>query len=371
MKKIWFTTIGIMGSLVVVASCGPSNTQDMDAHISTEDVAVTQVDAQVDHDAIIGGDGMVGCDPKNFTLQRSEPAEVYLVIDRSGSMALSGSAPPATRWDELYAAVDQVLTQFDGAIRFGLLSYPVDAECATSGPQVGVELDNRGVILHHMDIAIPAGGTPTKAALNNAAASLASLGNPTVPKFIILATDGGPNCNYMLSAPCACNTATQDYCCTSFPNTCDFGQMCLDETDTLAAIQSLYTNQGIATFVIGLAGTAEYETLLNAMAVAGGVPQQGGATDYYSAQNQAELASAMSTIAVSVISCVIELEEAPEFPDFVHIYMDGEEIAMEQGDGWSYTDGTNMTIEFNGAACDTLQDGMVHDVTATFACVVN
>ena len=79
------------------------------------------------------------------------------------------------------------------------------------------------------------------------------------------------------------------------------------------------------------------------------------------------------SIAVSFISCEILLEEPPDFPDLVHIYMDGVEVEWDgsQSAGWDYTDPSNMVIELFGAACDTLQDGDEHNLTATFACVVD
>ena len=39
------------------------------------------------------------------------------------------------------------------------------------------------------------------------------------PRFVVLATDGGPNCNYGLSATpaCACTSVAAAYCCTNPP----------------------------------------------------------------------------------------------------------------------------------------------------------
>ncbi|MFH2008158.1 MAG: hypothetical protein ABI333_16365, partial [bacterium] len=182
-----------------------------------------------------------------------------------------------------------------------------------------------------------------------------------------------PNCNYFLSADpeCLCTQAAPEHCCTNHPATCMFGFTCLDDDQTLTVIDDLRA-AGIDTVVIGLAGTAEYEALLNAMAVAGGRPQVGGSTDYYPAGNQAEILQALQTIAVTMISCEIVLEEPPDMPDLVRIYMDGIEVTRDQGqqNGWDYTDGSNTTIALYGDACDTLQNGDEHTLTATFACVV-
>lgn len=319
------------------------------------------------------GGGISGCDPQTFTLLQAPPAEVYLVIDRSGSMNEPGSNPSLSKWQELNEAVDLALSQYEGAVQFGVLMYPTGEECATSGPQVAPALGNRLGILHALGTAVPAGGTPTAAALNNASDSLGSINAPDSPKFLVLATDGGPNCNYGLSAnpSCSCSSAAADACCTNAPSPCYFGQSCLDDQKTLAVITALHT-QGIDTFVIGLQGSAQYENLLNLMAQAGGRPKQGGATSYYPANNPVDLQAALQTIAVSVISCQIDLGQAPDYPEGVLVYVDGNAVGRDTNkqNGWDYTDNTLTMIELYGTACDTLQDGTEHHVTATFQCQV-
>jgi hypothetical protein len=358
-----------------VAACGPSGNVGPRGDGGTGDGMAAQDSAAGDgpvYDGLAGPDGIQGCDPKAFTLQQSPPAEVYLVVDRSGSMNEPGSTPALTKWQELNGAVAPVLTQFEGAIHFGALTYPVDAECSVSGPQVKFGPHNRGAIMTHLTSQTPAGGTPTAAALNNASSSLRALGTSGSKKLVILATDGGPNCNYFLNASpsCACGLANAQFCCTNFPQSCLFGKNCLDDAHVLDVIADLRAN-GIDTVVIGLAGTGNFAELLDQMAIAGGRPNA-GTTYYYAANNQAELQAALQAIAVSVISCQIDLLEAPDDPDGVKVYLDGIELPhdVSHQSGWDYTDATRKKIEFHGAACQTLQDGQPHEVIATVPCVV-
>ena len=97
----------------------------------------------------------------------------------------------------------------------------------------------------------------------------------------------------------------------------------------------------------------------------------GSQTDYYAVTDQMSLLNAIKKIAVSVISCEIKLAAPPEYPDEVTIYIDGKEVPKDKANGWDYTDPNNQVIELFGMACDNLQDGSEHQVTATFDCEVN
>jgi hypothetical protein len=313
---------------------------------------------------------MEGCDPRNFILQQAPPPAVMLVVDRSGSMLEPGSTG-FSRWQELQNAMDVVLAQFASQIQFGLLMYPTGDQCQTPPAQLPPGLFHGAPILHYLSTAQPAGGTPTAAALRNAGQTLKDMA-PGQTHFMILATDGAPNCNYLNQLPCACSLSNSAYCCTNYPGACTASQLCLDDDETLQVLIGLGTS-GVETFVIGLDGTQEYVETLNAMALAGGRPQTGGATSYYAATNQTELTQALQSIAGSVLSCIIYLEEPPDFPDYVTIYVDGHEVPRDTSrqNGWDYTHPELTEIELFGQACETLQDGDPHQVTATFACVIN
>ena len=319
--------------------------------------------------------GITGCKPRSFSLKQASPSKVYLVVDRSGSMLEKGTGSKVTKWAEMQLAVSEVLKQFQGTVELGLLMYPVNDRCNAGGPQVLLGKSKINAILYELGKATPSGGTPTGSALNNAAQALRDLGSVSASKYIVLVTDGGPNCNYFLSAAtaCTCTYASAKYCCTSYPNTCYSGHTCLDETRTLKIIKDLHTKEKVSTFVIGLDGTAEYKTLLSEMAKAGGVPLTGGTVSYYPATDLSSLKSAFKTIVGSVISCEIKLDEKPKKPDFVRIFLDGKKVLRDtnKSDGWDYTDSTYLKIKLYGKACEGLQVGKDHKLTATFACEVS
>lgn len=367
----------LITAAVLVAGCGEdSGWVTSDGGTSTPgDGTAADTGAPPPGDGGKQTDALKGCNPRTFTLEQAPPAEVYLVLDRSGSMSEQGSSASVTKWQELESAVDFVLQQFESSIHFGLLTFPSDSTCKTSGPQVKIAAKNRKAVLYYLKLAKPAGGTPTAAAINNAAKSLKDFGATGSSKHIILATDGGPNCNYLLSASpaCSCTYAATSYCCTNHPSSCYSGHTCLDDTHTLQVIQGLHQQDKITTFVIGLEGSSEYKSLLDNMAKAGGAPKTGGTTSYYPATNKTELQTALKAIAVSVISCEIDLKQKPDYPDKVLVYLDGALVPRDANkqNGWNYTDSSLTKIKLYGSSCTKLQDGAKHALTATFACVVN
>ncbi len=366
-----------LGFLFLLISCGPSATKGPEADAAVDgdgNIIDPTDDGFVRPDTGPREAGMVGCNPQSFELEQAPPPEVFLVVDRSGSMLFDSNTPGMNRWEELLGATSLVLERFESQIQFGLLMYPsTDNECVAPGHQVQVGLYNRIEIETHLNFTTPNGGTPTAAALRNAAHSLEWLGDTGSEKFVILLTDGGPNCNYFLEAqPCTCLLTDQEWCCTAkeYDQECYFGYYCLDDIQTISVIESLHGDSAIDTFVIGLDGTEEFAELLNLMADAGGRPLP-GETRYFDATNQTVLIEAMEEIAGQMISCVIELDEAPAAPHLVHIYIDGQEVPRNHIEGWEYTDGTFTAIELHGSYCEMLKDGENHDLTATFACEVD
>jgi hypothetical protein len=175
------------------------------------------------------------------------------------------------------------------------------------------------------------------------------------PKYILLATDGQPNCT---AAPGGSSNATQA------------------AADAVTAVTNAAA-AGIPTFVVGVATTRTTDTaVLNDLAVAGGEAQPSTnplANKFYLANNQADLVTALQTITVQIsttqISCTFSLSSAPAAPDSVTVTVDGAIVPRDTTgvDGWNYTTSTDTSVGFYGSWCNTIMShGTVVDIV--FGC---
>jgi hypothetical protein len=190
-------------------------------------------------------------------------------------------------------------------------------------------------------------GTPTAAVVNNALAYLQSLTDPN-PKFILLATDGEPNCGQGGNL---------------------FG------TDTTGATRAITaaSNGGIPTFVIGIGDVSSATSVLNAMAVAGGKPQTGATTQYYAVTDTASLQAALTTIVGQATSCTISLANTPSGQWSIAITATDNTgttvlVPASATDGWAYTDKNKTSITLVGSYCDGLKSGTYTDFNFVYTC---
>src|SRR5690606_14762035 len=88
-------------------------------------------------------------------------------------------------------------------------------------------------------------------------------------RFVLLATDGGPNCG-------PDNTCDADACTPNLDGQCPAGEgnccegeglYCLDDAAVIEKIEAL-AEAGVATFVIGIPGTEQYASYLDDFAIA-------------------------------------------------------------------------------------------------------
>lgn len=223
---------------------------------------------------------------------------LYLVLDRSGSMQDPMKDALTNRWIEKWQAarraVYDVLFGLGHRLAYGAAVFPRFGVVDTCEP--GAEIDRTsdgdsvtyarsGVVGPHLaklqkslDSFVPEGSTPTSTTLDRLVDPLIALGANTT---VILATDGAPNCNVDAVCDIAHCTANLESVplpngsyCSSNVNCCAAGAywgpvFCIDVDATLVPIAKLLQH-GIKTYVVGLPGSELYADVLDRMAIAGG-----------------------------------------------------------------------------------------------------
>jgi hypothetical protein len=337
------------------------------------------------------------CGAATVTLDFVRP-NLYFAIDASGSMTEGiprgegmyalGTAP-SNRYSALARAVQSMLSRIGHRVNYGATLFPTgDLSCDAGeeihalGPGDGVSFavsGEVGPVLHALMFNInrrsPRGGTPVAAALQGLVPKLAAAGAET---YVFLLTDGGPNCNR--DARCsldACipnieRTRTSDgFTCTADVNCCDpslFGpENCLDTNGSLEAVQTLAA-EGVRTFVIGIPGSEAYASLLDQLALAGGVARS-QSPYYYRVADADALTATVSSLGVTVaLGCTIELRSAPPDPALVNLFFDGELVPSDADNGWVFSD--DSTVQVQGTACQLMQTGQVVQADVIAGCPV-
>jgi hypothetical protein len=337
-------------------------------------------------------DGNVLCGGEAIALEQL-PAKLMFVVDRSsstlgpadrsfmptttdlGSCSETNSRPATgityrTLWDDLGAAVADVSMAREDRVSFGLTVFPgpgaltgaatPDSFCTARPPTtlvtpaLGTASAIRTALTDPANAPLCAGGfTPTRAALDAAAAALAGSSDGV----LVLATDGAPNCGAG-SAGCRCTTSS------AFCGTLGFIG-CLDDVATISAITAL-RDRGIRTYVVGIPGTEDYAAVLNAMATAGGTARS-GAPSYYAASDSASLVAALGTISDAEVSCRFALASAPPDRTNVNVFLDDAPTPRDTGDGFVLSD-DGLTITLEGTSCEALRNGTVANVRFEFGC---
>ncbi|MFP2931978.1 adventurous gliding motility lipoprotein CglB [Pyxidicoccus sp. 3LG] len=359
---------------------------------------------------------------------RGRKPNIMMLVDTSGSMTdpvnkdnpsclvedgdetvVCGTAIPCdtrvcpTRWTELQAAVPQFLSSSGPYVRFGLTTYPETGGSSSGAvacnPSTGNSVrkalaqaeDDASLLAHANEIngiiqAIPnagsgnpSGGTPTSRSLRFVG-GLDGLQSADRTDFVILLTDGLPNCNPEnandgTSAACKCTQTGSAACTGSFVR-----NGCLDMDASVVAVQELAAKD-ITTIVIGFgAETAggNGPAVLDAMARAGGFARtcEAGQTScgpndpcdpntrlcarsFYQAGNQAELAQALEAISKKVVNpepCLIRLDpsQVPTDSKLIVVYIDGERTAASPTT-WDANVEGNGGVLFTGATCERIK----------------
>lgn len=288
-------------------------------------------------------------------------AQAIFAIDRSGSMA-ERVPSGVTRWAALTGALESVLPAVDRELWTGLIQFPLspDPTGTMCGAPMSVELSPRAQhateLLAALRATRPAGGTPTFDVISAARAwydAHPALGRIR-GRYIVLATDGAPNCNPALSSPCAC---TNPVGCGGLRGRLS----CLDEDRTVARVAEVL-RAGYPTFVIGIPGRDEaLEATLDRMAIAGGRarPEALGGPRYYRAEDATELRGALRSITEELVRCRFVTEPLDD-PERVLVLINGRVFAHDptHADGWDWEHSARGEFTLYGAACDEAQRAM-------------
>jgi hypothetical protein len=307
-----------------------------------------------------------------------DPPNLYFVLDRSGSMQQDG------KWRTIVTVLGSLVVALGPRANVGAAVFPDpqynncapgvevaplrrgDAPAGTAGPTATTLLTVLGGLMAN-------GGTPTAATLEALAPALAKLPGKT---YVILATDGGPNCNASANcdvANCELNIESAGSACTpgGSINCCadsSYGSnlSCLDSDPTIAAVTAI-AQSGIPVYVVGVPGSAPYAALLDELANAGGTPRS--TEPLYYAVNTADVSAftaAIFGIAATITgTCTLTLNDAPPVPDDINVFLDENVLPQVGPDGWTL-DGKTVTIL--GQSCQAIQTGGILDVRVVAGC---
>jgi len=275
---------------------------------------------------------------------RSTPtiSNVLVVLDRSSSMYREAGFGVAgvDRWNPAVAAIQNVTTSLDDRVQFGLMLFAnpdapagmtlcgagkIDvAPAPDTGPAIAAELTGDPNEL-------TGSWTPTAVSLDAARTALAGL---TGRSYVLLVTDGAPNCNSGLDgARCRCGSDTMS--CSDNP------RLCIDEDRTVPAVAAL-PDVGHHPLVVG-PGASPLGGVSHPRGPRGGGPVSSGTSG---------------------------VSGPPDVGEFGHGTLEGVDVPHESvatGDGsWALVD--EHFVELRGSACAALRDGGEHDLAIRREC---
>jgi len=345
-------------------------TGQLDGTVPRWDAATPPADGDSDADSDGDDDDDGICDEMELAINRVKP-KVLIILDRSNSMVDHGN------WTAVRNAISAVTGTLDRRLAFGLMVFPsadgaVQCSASANGcepghdPLVPCGVGTSTRIDRALSDLSTCGGTPTAETLQGASLYFGVTIDPShlppveiVPSYVLLATDGAPNCNGRLDDErCRCTGRSDD--CTDMPT------LCLDDERTLEAIAGLRA-RGVPVYVVGIAATA-WRDVLDRMAAEGGTERA------LMADDQEAIQEAFESITGRVTSCdfVIRDVDARADPEEVNVYLDGEAVPMdadgECDSGWGWVDRDHTRLTLCGPQCDALLAGEVGVVDATFGC---
>ncbi|HMF39215.1 MAG TPA: vWA domain-containing protein [Polyangia bacterium] len=300
------------------------------------------------------------------------PPDILIVQDASGSMNqdstnatcnTGGGCGMNSKWSLMTAAIKQVTAQTDTTVNWGLKMFADQGGCGvTNNAAVPIGMGTSAAIATALQGRTDANGnvtngssTPTRAAEAAAVTYLGTVMDQN-PKFIVLATDGQPNCPM------------------------GGGNQQADDTPATVAAVAAAKAANIPTFVVGISAGGAPEMALNMMAEAGGYPQVGQPTEYYPVSSTAEFVAVLQTLVGMATTCTYSIPNPPTNDGTTsrgNISLTGTDasgnvspINMDPTNGWTYGDAMMTQAVLHGTACDAVMSGAITTVTIIFNCIV-
>jgi hypothetical protein len=365
-----------VGAATVDAGCG---SEERPRGVGTLPV----VDAGDGFEAGVGGSGPPPPDAGGYCGNEVhqlivDAPNLYFVLDASGSMA--ELAPKGgNRYDAVRIAVVDLVRNLGPLANVGAALLPKKGsadECAagaqvfpvTQGDPFTGKDGPTTTAVRLSTITSPEGGTPVSATLEALTPTLIGLSGET---YVVIATDGGPNCNE--TAGCAASGCMLNIeghpACDQTVNCCAPGQVgdpsfCVDEDATVAAIDKLVA-AGLHVVVVGIPGSETYAAVLDAMAIAGGLPRP-DSPKYHRVDQLDEVGSVLAEIAKVAVTCEFTLLDPPTEDGMTNVYLDGKVLTSNIPDGWMWK--PPSTVRLLGDACDRVQTGKVVNVQIVSGC---
>ena len=332
-----------------------------------------------------------------------KPAKIMLALDRSGSMrtldtsdsqlgcdsdgAYLPSAP--CKWN----SVKSLLVDSGGFLdataamaRHGLAVFADPGSSDPCGAGVVTEpvADNAGANIAQVKSKLggytPNGGTPSASTLR----AIASDSNFTkkeeaTKNYVVLITDGLPNCNSSISACTACTNGGDP------TKNCGDVRNCLDDQALVSAVRTLKAKE-IDTFVIGF-GSAfnnpDAKAVLNNAAKEGGQPASDPArpdVQFYLAENKADLQKILEHITVVLQACNFSLDQAPNNEAMLEVSITDKKAGTDTvltkttkadpaGGDWYFNDGGLTTVTLTETWCKKLQEAPADTYVVNFVSV--
>lgn len=393
----------LFSTLVGVSGCGEPIRRPPPADIRDDRPSANKPDASTPWEPpiVIPGD-----DPCETVIELPiVKPNLYFVLDTSGSMLERMPDTNQTRHRTAVRAIESMLEPIQQRVNFGAAIFPsaFNGQSCRAGDEVFEVTDGMAQgnsrplskLITTLGGFVPEGGSPVSTTLRALQPTLRDLKGET---FVVLLTDGAPNCN--LAKPCDGNLCIPNIegvvfgdgtACDENLNCCGpewFPHLCLDSDSTLDELSRL-TAMNISTYIIGLPGGAAYEDLLNQMAIAGGTARgqrepdshpDGGSADgslpegverpsddgllYYQVTDSTSLGSALASVRQDVlVDCTLDLDFAPRSEARLEVSANGEPLPQN---AWQLVSGTQL--ELLGETCSDWKAGDLSDIRVRESC---